>query len=144
MLYIHLWATEKSLDVELLKQRSMCVFYISIFWNCQMDIYFLNVTLSSWLRMTTCILSNCVLLHLRRWRFNQHGWGGGGRWADSPNGRDGGRSLEGRLEELKWSKEPIGSMPNAAPFHHRREANSRRHCEHSSDQKGRREEQNLP
>lgn len=35
-------------------------------------------------------------------------------------------------------------MPNATRFHHCREANSRRHCEHSSDQKGRREGQNLP
>lgn len=43
-----------------------------------------------------------------------------------------------------WSKETVGSVPKATPFHHFGEANSRRHREHCNDQKGRGEEQNLP
>ena len=32
------------------------------------------------------------------------------------------------------SKETIGGVPKATPFHHRREANSRRHPEYRGDQ----------
>lgn len=64
--------------------------------------------------------------------------------ADSSNRRVGGRSLNRRKKELIGSKETIGGVPKATPFHHFREANSRRHHEHCSDQKGRGEEQNLP
>lgn len=45
---------------------------------------------------------------------------------------------------LIGSKEAVGGAPEATPFHHLREINSRRHCEQHSDPRGTGEEQNPP
>ena len=67
----------------------------------------------------------------------QQNWGcvGGAQiQADSSNRRDG---VGGSREVLMWNKETTGGLPKTTPFHHLKEANSRRHHEHCGDQTGR-------